>query len=94
MSELLTPRVNPDGKYVVEIPGDDGSILYKTDPCVKPEGALESARLWLQWFNDVPQGRAESIYYILSVPETWPGPAPGAHKYSGLDSRFGGALII
>ena len=89
MLELLTPRTNPDGKYVVEIPAEDGSILYKTEPCLKPEGALDSARLWLQWFNDVPQGRAESIYYVLSVPETWPGPAPGAHKYSGLHFKIG-----
>jgi hypothetical protein len=89
MSGLLTPRLNPEGKYVVEIPDTDGSTLYQTDGFIDPKGALESAQLWLDWFNGVPEGRAESIYYILSVPETWPGPAPGAHKYSGLHFKIG-----
>jgi hypothetical protein len=89
MSELLQAHVNPDGRYVVEIPGDDGLILYKTEPCPNRERALESARVWLQWFKNAPQGRAESIYYVLTVPETWPGPALGGHKYSGLHFKIG-----
>jgi len=82
-------HTDQNGKHVVDIECDAGENLYTTDPFDAPEIALEAARRWLQWFDHAPQGKAESIYYILIVPETWPGPPPGAHPYSGLHFKIG-----
>lgn len=89
MPPLLHAQQQPDGKYVVEIPSAEGDTLYKTDPFDTSTHAINTAQEWLQWFKEAPQGKAESIYYILSVPETWPGPPPGAHPYSGLHFKIG-----
>ena len=44
---------------------------------------------WKKWSELAPQGRAESIYYILAIPMNWAGPPPGSHRYSGLHFKIG-----
>jgi len=44
---------------------------------------------WSSWAQRAPEGRAESIYYILGVPMSWAGPPPGAGRYSGLHFKIG-----
>lgn len=36
----------------------------------------------------------ESIYYIVSVPDIWPGPHEGGHRYSGLRVKIGRARDV
>jgi hypothetical protein len=51
--------------------------------------ARAEAVAWVDWTENVSAGTHESIYYILLVPETWAGPPPGAHPYSGLHFKIG-----
>jgi hypothetical protein len=67
----------------------DGDVVYATDPQVSGYDARRAAAEWIEWFEGVPHGQVESIYYLLVVPETWPGPPPGAHPYSGLHFKIG-----
>ena len=77
----LHPRTNDAGLNVVDVHNADGERLYTTDPTVVPEAAKQQAVAWAEWAENVATGTHESIYYILSVPETWAGPPPGAHPY-------------
>ena len=50
---------------------------------------MEEAKRWLNWANNIPKGKADTIYYILVIPETWSGPEPGTHDFSGLHMKIG-----
>ena len=82
-------RADDSGRHIVDIEQPEGETLYSTDPYNSREMALKSARQWFEWFNNAPIGTVESIYYILVVPATWPGPPPEAHPYSGLHVKIG-----
>ena len=70
------------GNFVGRAVDEERSIDYATDDFANPDLAAQAARDWVAWFEGVPFGRAESIYYILAVPETWPGPpAEGARLF-------------
>jgi hypothetical protein len=88
MLNEITTRQDPGGRFVGEV-SRDGDVLYTTDPQVSGKAAHLAAAEWLEWFEGIPHGSVESIYYILVVPETWPGPPPGAHPYSGLHFKIG-----
>lgn len=78
-----------DGRYSVKAHGDDSDFVYETELHASEELAMEAAVRWLEWADNLAIGKTESIYYILVVPETWPGPAPGAHPFSGLHLKIG-----
>lgn len=82
-------RTTTSGKYIVDVQFDGGEFTFSTDPHATIKDAERSARRWYEWTQNVPSGKAESIYYILGVPITWPGPAPGTHRYSGLHFKIG-----
>ncbi len=90
----IESRRQADGLYVGEIRHQDPDVFYVTDPCTDEDSALQAARVWIDWFENVPLGRTESIYYILAVPETWPGLPTGAHSYSGLHFKIGRAKHV
>jgi hypothetical protein len=54
-----------------------------------PDLARDEAASWIKWFEQFSSGNCDCIYYILAVPETWPGPPPGSHSYSGLMVKIG-----
>jgi len=65
------------------------SLDYVTYTFRNREDAEADARRWIAWFEAFPTGKVESIYYILAVPETWPGPHRLSHGYSGLFVKIG-----
>ena len=86
-SEHIEPR---GGGFVVRLHRDDG-FVYETSRFESREMAREAGRKWRHWYSNVWTGTAESIYYMVSVPDGWPGPQEGAHRYSGLRVKIGRA---
>lgn len=82
----LSSRTLCEGEYVGDVLAN-GERIFTTDVFPDENVALESARSWLYWRDNVAKG-AESIYYILAIPITWPGPA-SQHPYSGLHFKVG-----
>lgn len=78
-----------DGTWYVKVHRVGYEFVYKTDSFPTANLALKAAKRWLVWARNVPKGKADTIYYILVVPETWAGPAPGAHNFSGLHMKIG-----
>ena len=83
------------GMYVADVRFDDqDEVLHTTDPAANAEDARLVGESWLEWFDGLSDGRVESIYYILAIPETWPGPPPGTQPYSGLHFKIGRARDV
>jgi hypothetical protein len=87
--DTFKKRKSKDGCWRVQIHRDDWKFVYETEPYPSANLALKTAKRWSVWSHNVADGRADSIYYILVIPETWPGPAPGAHIFSGLHMKIG-----
>lgn len=79
--------------FVARFQRDDG-FLYESDVHDTEATALDALRRWLHWYSNVSTGTVESIYYILSVPDGWPGPPEGSHRYSGLRVKIGRARDV
>lgn len=82
-----------DGGFVARFQRDDG-FVYETDVHETEAMSLEALRRWVHWNSNVATGTVESIYYILSVPDVWPGPPEGSHRYSGLRVKIGRARDV
>ena len=82
-----------DAGFVARIHRDD-NFVYETDRCETREAARDAAREWRHWYSNVPAGTVESIYYIVAVPDIWPGPPKGGHCYSGLRVKIGRARNV
>lgn len=78
-----------DGKWHVRVHNSGYDFVYKTDSYSTLTLALEDAKCWLNWARNIPKGNADTIYYILVIPETWAGPAPRTHDFSGLHMKIG-----
>jgi len=78
-----------DGRWHIHVHNSGYDFIYKTDLYPTVTLALEEAKRWLNWARKMPKGKADTIYYILVIPETWAGPAPGAHNFSGLHMKIG-----
>jgi hypothetical protein len=87
-------RTKSEGQYIADVIHPEQGVIYCTDEYPDPNDAVAAAQSWLNWFNNVPLGSADSIYYILAIPETWPGPPPNAHRYSGLHVKIGKAKDV
>lgn len=85
----LHPRVDDSGWFIVDVRNSEGDVLYMTERTSRREDAQKKAVAWANWAEHVADGTCESIYYIISVPETWAGPPPTAHPYSGLHFKIG-----
>lgn len=72
----------------------ENGFVYETDLRETEEDARVAAREWLHWYENVGKGRVESLYYIVSVPDGWVGPAERSHRYSGLRVKIGRALDV
>lgn len=89
MEGKFTVRQNEKGEYIVDVLSPHGGFTYSTDPFTTSEIAIQKGKEWLHWAIEMPKGNAESLYYILVVPDIWPGPMPGTHPYSGLELKIG-----
>ena len=90
MTESIERR--PAG-FVARMRREDG-FVYETGPCDTRAASHDAAQNWLHWYSNVSTGTVESIYYIVSVPDTWPGPPDGCHRYSGLRVKIGRARDV
>ena len=88
MAETRVIQRDSSGLFIAEVSLPGGPV-YRTTPQHSKAGARQIAQAWHEWFTGLPSGTVESIYYILLVPETWPGPPLGAHPYSGLHFKIG-----
>jgi hypothetical protein len=91
---ILSPVTETSGRYIGHVRDSSGAIAYSTDAFDDANLAERAAARWRRWADDVPNGRGDSVYYILAVPITWPGPPPGAHRYSGLHFKIGRATNV
>ncbi len=79
----------PEG-YVAEVRRADWSEpAHVTRPSATEQAARSAARYWIKWASAVELSAVNVVYYILSVPVTWPGPPPMSHAYSGLQFKIG-----
>jgi len=78
-----------DGKWHIHVHNSGYNFVYKTDSCSTVTPALVEDKRWLNWARNVPEGKADTIYYILVIPETWAGPEPKTHDFSGLHMKIG-----
>jgi len=86
---------NVDGQYVAEVRFDDtNELVFTSNPTADVDSASKLGEAWVEWFDGLSDGRVESIYYILAIPETWPGPPPGSQPYSGLHFKIGRARDV
>jgi len=72
------------GGYVSDIFLDNDEFYFTSVHFDFHKEANQWITKWVFWANNLLDGTVESIYYILQVPDTWAGPAPTAHPYSGL----------
>lgn len=80
-----------DGRWRVRVHTPGWEFVYETELYPTIALALKEARRWSTWAENLPSGKADSIYYILVIPETWfPSPV-GAHPFSGLHIKIGRA---
>ncbi|EMG9279231.1 TPA: GIY-YIG nuclease family protein [Enterobacter cloacae] len=77
------------GKYVFDILLDNGEFYFTSHSFDTQKDALKWIDEWLSWANNVSNGRENSIYYILQVPDTWPGSSDKENPYSGLYVKIG-----
>lgn len=77
-----------DGLWRVRV-NDGWWFTYETDKYPSVGLALQEAKRWIGWSRNVADRNADSIYYILVVPETWTGPSPDSYAFSGLHMKIG-----
>lgn len=75
--------------YVATASDPKSGIEFISYTYPNPDVARDKAVSWVEWFCQFPDGKCDCIYYILAVPETWPGPPLGSHHYSGLMVKIG-----
>ncbi|MGF1685060.1 GIY-YIG nuclease family protein, partial [Photobacterium minamisatsumaniensis] len=80
--------VRPDGKYVCDFLEGD-AVRYTSEPYETADEAIEETSKWYLWAKTLPNGKADSIYYIIEVPETWSGPHDLKNLFSGLRVKIG-----
>ncbi|WP_208321397.1 GIY-YIG nuclease family protein [Thiohalophilus thiocyanatoxydans] len=77
------------GKYVVDVYLDNGEFYFTSHHFETKKEAELWAESWCYWANNLIDGGVDTVYYILQVPDTWPGPPIGANPYSGLFVKIG-----
>ena len=66
----ISTELSDDKQYIGKVTKSERDISYSTQRYPSEQQAIDDARYWIDWFQKVPLGEAESVYYILSVPET------------------------
>ncbi|WP_449540923.1 GIY-YIG nuclease family protein [Enterobacter ludwigii] len=82
-------RIIESGKYVFDMLLDSGELYYTSHSFDTKVDANSWMEEWQTWANNVSSGKVSSIYYILQVPDTWPGSSDKNNPYSGLYVKIG-----
>jgi len=85
----LKPFKNKDDSFQTKILDGKGKNIYTTDPFSSELDSNRQAEKWMFWFENAPLNKAESIYYILSVPDNWIGSGVSDNPYNGLQVKIG-----
>lgn len=75
--------------YVVDIHLDNGDFYFTSHHFQTKNEAVSWANMWCSWANNVANGGVETVYYILQVPDSWPGPPTDTNPYAGLFVKIG-----
>ena len=78
-----------NGMFTATVHTEGWDFVYQTAEYAHDQEAKVEARRWMEWRDGIAEGEVASIYYILVVPESWPGPPPGANAFSGLHYKIG-----
>ncbi|GEM_PF-2505895 len=78
-----------DDKWRIHVHREGREFVYKTDNFPSAILAMKDAKSWANWADNLPKDKADSIYYIMGIPETWAGPSPGNQAFSGLHMKIG-----
>lgn len=87
--DTIETVVSSNGKVRATVRTEGMDFIYQSSEYVDPEEAKAEAQRWMIWRDGVAAGEVDSIYYVVVVPETWAGPPPGAHAFSGLHYKIG-----
>jgi Meiotically Up-regulated Gene 113 (MUG113) protein len=83
-------RLCPQGHFHAFVLDEKDHVRYRSDGFDNQEDAREDAIAWFRWSQDVVQGKADSIYYIVAVPHDWVGsPLIHSYPYVGLRVKIG-----
>ncbi len=77
------------GRYVIDVNLDSGEFYFTSHHFDTKNDAVNWAENWCRWANNLTKGDIDSVYYILQVPDTWPGPPNEVNPYSGLFVKIG-----
>ena len=92
--EAIHTVIGSNGKVFATVRTEGWDFTYRSAEYADEIGARAEARRWMEWRDGLAKGECDSIYYVLVVPETWAGPAPGAHALSGLHYKIGRAKNV
>lgn len=85
---------NEDGRWRVRVHTPGWEFVYETELYPSADLAMKEARRWSTWVDNVSLGKADSIYYILVIPENWFPPSADAHAFAGLHMKIGRARDV
>ena len=87
--KISKPFICKCNRYLVDIYTNDGIFYSKSAHFNDYKVALDWSKQWCNWANKVEKAEISSIYYILQVPDTWPGPMQSINQYHGLFVKIG-----
>jgi|JI10StandDraft_1071094.scaffolds.fasta_scaffold430294_2 hypothetical protein len=77
------------GAHVARVMSEAFGEDFETDEHPTESAAVAEAVAWQRWADAVAKGATSCVYYIVAVPENWPGAPPGTHPYTGLRVKIG-----
>jgi len=87
--KISLPRKCLHNKHVVDVCYDSDDFYFTSQHFNNESDAINWSKNWGHWANNVADGTVDSIYYILQVPDTWPGPLGSNNPYHGLFVKIG-----
>jgi hypothetical protein len=85
----LDTFTNSEDLFQTCVVDNQGNKIYSTDGFSSEIESINIVKDWLFWFENAPINKANSIYYILSIPDNWMGGIICDNPYSGLQVKIG-----